>query len=612
MPAMNIRAGVRDLYGFEIIWILPLLALTLSDRTAWTRWSVPERWRWPLTMWTVVVSVSWPIVFFRELDFYWGILPLPRVSNTSIGIAPWDAGTTIAYFALGHNVGILWLDALFRWFPRTEAAALKSRVLVPLAASALVACGVSLYQAYVDLSFMNSGFWSYMGRVAGTLGDPNKFGMIAALWGAGTMVLARGFAAPWSKVTAIGGLLLTVGGVWVSGTRTGLAALLIILAAAAFEHWRSWRSRPDRSINIRRLAAGVAGALAIVVVAVLALRASSTTTVADRGLLDHLPLVGHQSIGRTLNDWIWERFGYGPAAIRMLREHPVSGVGVGAFHTLAHDFGKLEGYDIVPDNAQSWVRHMLAELGVLGSIPWAWWCVLFGATLFRSPRVEGAGDPDRRFTSGVLRGALIGFAVASLFGMAGQSMPVIITFWVFVFWFTLERGPEGPHPDDAVRWRRMTVALSAALVVVHAAVTLADARGDLRPRHRSQRFGWFYRYGLYDLEPDPGGNPVGRRWTLDRALAVVQVQGNVLKFAAWIDHPDGDTNPPHVRVRADGRTVFEGPLRRSAPLFLDIPATPGEKFLILETSIDRLYRPAADGSRDRRVLGLSIRDFVWE
>jgi hypothetical protein len=163
-----------------------------------------------------------------------------------------------------------------------------------------------------------------------------------------------------------------------------------------------------------------------------------------------------------------------------------------------------------------------------------------------------------------------------------------------------------------VAWGRPTVVLSVALVVVHAAVTLADARGDLRPRHRSQRFGWFYRYGLYDLEPDPGGNPVGRRWTLDRALAVVQVQGNVLKFAAWIDHPDGDTNPPHVRVRADGRTVFEGPLRRSAPLFLDIPATPGEKFLILETSIDRLYRPADAGSRDRRALGLSIRDFVWE
>ena len=81
---------------------------------------------------------------------------------------------------------------------------------------------------------------------------------------------------------------------------------------------------------------------------------------------------------------------------------------------------------------------------------------------------------------------------------------------------------------------------------------------------------------------------------------------------AWIDHPDGDDNPPRVRVRADGKTVYEGPLKRSAPLFIDIPATPGASHMTLETSIDRLYRPADHGSRDRRQLGLSIRDFVWE
>ena len=103
----------------------------------------------------------------------------------------------------------------------------------------------------------------------------------------------------------------------------------------------------------------------------------------------------------------------------------------------------------------------------------------------------------------------------------------------------------------------------------------------------------------------------GRRWTMKDSLAMIPVQGKVLKFAAWIDHPDSDQNPVHTRIWADSVLIYEGDLKRS-PLFLDIPATPGKTHLLLETSIDRLWRPSDGGSRDRRELGLSIRDWVWE
>ena len=144
------------------------------------------------------------------------------------------------------------------------------------------------------------------------------------------------------------------------------------------------------------------------------------------------------------------------------------------------------------------------------------------------------------------------------------------------------------------------------------ASTVVDAFGVLRPRERAQRIGWFYRYGLQELEADPGGNPVGRRWTMKDSLAVIPVKGKVLKFVAWVDHPDSDVKPVHVKVWADSTLVYDGDMRRS-PLFLDIPAAPGKSYMVLETSIDRMFRPSDSGnSRDRRELGLSIRDFVWE
>jgi hypothetical protein len=364
-------------------------------------------------------------------------------------------------------------------------------------------------------------------------------------------------------------------------------------------------------ISPGRAAAMVAGLLAVAVVLIVALRFSNTHTIAARGTLGYLPFFGDRGIAESVNELLWERFGYGPAAIEMVKQHPIDGVGVGMFHTLVHDFALELGYtgeDQIPaDNAQNWWRHNLADLGVAGSLPLLWWSVLLGYLMFSSPP---RGD---RLSFGLLRGIVCGFGVASFFGVPGQSMAVVITFWTFVFWMLIEKADAPPGPSPLSSWSRGATVAALTLIGVHAAVTAVDARGDLWPRNRSVRFGWFYNYGMSQLEPDPGGNPVQRRWTTSpRSLAMVPVNGKVLKFVAWVDHPDGDERPVKTKVWADGRLVFDGEIRRSGPLFMDIPATPGRTHMVLETEIDRLWAPRDFGGRDRRALGLSIRDWVWE
>ena len=48
------------------------------------------------------------------------------------------------------------------------------------------------------------------------------------------------------------------------------------------------------------------------------------------------------------------------------------------------------------------------------------------------------------------------------------------------------------------------------------------------------------------------------------SLAVIPVKGKVLKFVAWIDHPDSDVKPVHTRVWADSKLVYEGELQTHA------------------------------------------------
>ena len=592
----------------EIVWAFPLLGLILSGRGAW-QWNFPSRFRWPLITWSLVIAVSWPIVFLRELDFDSAVLFLSNASNTGVGILPWEAGTGVAYWVLVHNLGLLWFDRLFNWYANGAIVPFRIRVLVPLATALAIGCGLAIYQGFVDLAFLNPHLWPHMKRASGTLGDANVFGMIAALWIPGAVLLARTLPRPWSVLAGTAGVTLAALGVFTSGSRTALGALAIGFAALAYEGFRVWqRAEGNTRLTARRLAMIVVAVVLLGVTAVTVTRRSSITTVIDRGTLELIPGFGERSLAASLREVLWERFGYGPVAVSMIMDHPWAGIGVGAFNTLVNDFSvALNARRLASDNAQNWYRHLMAELGVLGSIPWLVWCVTFAMTLLTRP----SADRDR-FSIGVLRATLVGFGMLSVLGVPGQSLPVVLTLWTFVFWFLALQGT-AVEPAASRDQRRSSLFWIAALglVAAHATITFADARGDLRPRNRAIRFGWEYAQGIGDLERNTDGT-AGRRWTERRAITQVPVKGRVLKFVAWVDHPDANEIPVHVKVWADSRLVFEGDLKRPPSVVsMDIPATPGTTHLLLETEVSRVWWPRAYGRRDPRQLGLSIRDWLW-
>ncbi len=598
-PAAYVLLLGYEHFSFDIIWSLPLLGLIVSGRQGWC-WSLPSPWRWPLVAWSLVVAVSWPILFLREIDFDFGMISA-EISNTGVGISPWESGLAITYAVLVHNIGLLWIDALFRWYANGGVNKFRNTVLFPLAAALVIASVTGMVQAFVALEFLNPHSWPHMGRASGTLGDANVFGALSALWGPAFIVLARVLPTPWSLVVGAGGLGFAAMGVFTSGSRTALIALGIGFIAMAHEGIRLWRSAGTRAVATRVVTFGI-GVCAFAIVLALMSRGSSLTTVIDRGSLRFIPGIGELGIREAAWE-LWDRFGYGSAAVQMIREHPWAGVGVGSFHTLVHDFALVTGgRDIPPDNAQNWYRHLLAELGLLGSLPWIAWCVAFVSTLFS--RATGHRD---RFPPGILRGSLVGFGIVSLLGVPGQSLPVVLTFWTLAFWFVSLKGIAAPTKA----WSTIMWSATLALVAIHAVITYADARGDLLPRNRSTRFGWDYQYGISDLERSPDGSP-GRRWTERKSLSVVPVRGTVLKFVGWIDHPDADERPVHVRVWADSKIVYDDDLRRSAAIFLDIPATPGKTHMVVQTEISRMWKPRDFGRDDPRELGLSVRDWVWQ
>ena len=72
----------------------------------------------------------------------------------------------------------------------------------------------------------------------------------------------------------------------------------------------------------------VAGVLAVAAIALLITRGSSIMTIEARGSFGYVPFFGDLGIRESARQLLWDRYGYAPAAVQMITEHPWAGVGV--------------------------------------------------------------------------------------------------------------------------------------------------------------------------------------------------------------------------------------------------------------------------------------------
>jgi O-antigen ligase len=129
-------------------------------------------------------------------------------------------------------------------------------------------------------------------------------------------------------------------------------------------------------------------------------------------------------VGAAAYELFWFRDGYGAAAVELIKEHPLVGVGVGRFAGVSSVYAqRITGRPIPPDNAQNLWRQTLVEQGLLGLLPILW---LTGLTVMSLCRgyVDGVNL--------VLRFMLAGLGVALLVGYPVQDPAIAVTLALLV------------------------------------------------------------------------------------------------------------------------------------------------------------------------------------
>jgi hypothetical protein len=286
----------------------------------------------------------------------------------------------------------------------------------------------------------------------------------------------------------------------------------------------------------------------------------------------------------------------------MIREHPLFGVGIGAFHFLEIDYSRLLLGQFLPfDNAQNWFRHQLVELGLVGSVGWILWTVTFGWFVIRRSRVS---SPPAVIAA---RGAILAVVAVSLVGMPTQNTALAIAFWTLAFWFVqLEDDGATLEQRGARSIRPLGWAIVWAIVAVAAAGTVYSARHSLRLPFRAARFDWPFSYGFYARETGPAGS---YQWVGRYGVTVLDATQPWMRVTVAANHVDLEHKPVIAEVSIDRVSILTATLRSSAPVVRYVHLQPGARRVVLEARASRVVRPQDYGGSDPRQLGAMI---GWE
>jgi hypothetical protein len=584
-PAILGLLSGREGPVLDLVWMAGL-AGSLVRSLPWSTWSFPATWRVLLGGWALTLSLAWPVLVAREIGFDVRVLyDTGAINSWALLSAPQVVAWTV-YVVLTQLLGILWLDFIMVRF--IEAPDRLPRAAHGLWIGVTIASTIAIYQGAVDLGFMNTVQWASLRRASGTLLDSNAYGVAAAIAGPAGFAMIRSFVRPGPPVLGIAVLTVNLLGVWMSGSRTAFLCGTAGTLALAAGLWRSGRAGMPASVRTVVLAS--AAAVAIVV----------SVSGAIGPLRRFIDMPTGDAVSR-----LWSRGGYGTIALHMMRDYPLTGVGVGSYHIIAPDYWRaMANNKLQFDNAQNWWRHQAAELGLLGGWPVLIWSALIGWRV-----LWGRSGPDEFVASTTSRGVLIGIGAASLLGVPTQNPIVLLWFFFLVGWLTASARERPAVERPASRPIQLASAATTVAAVAYAGAHLVLAFGPLEVADRAIRSNRAYVVGTYLPEPLPGSGEF--RWTRDDAHFITMARTRWLVVRLWVSHPDIAKQPVRITMSTPCGAAFEETVRTSDPISVGIELPEAQRALDARLRVSRTWRPSDHGANDTRKLGAGIAlDFV--
>ena len=558
----------------------------------------------PLFLFSIIVLISAIITLLRYANFFpfvsSGLYEL--VVNTN-GVRAGGAFMSVIFAALNYLTGI---GLFFVCASAVRGRSAIRKVLVVLSVAMTISLIFAIVQKHASIKLGNTPFWVFKDQTNSTFKDPNAFGTFLAAF----FPLLLGMAFSFKKNLRLFSVVLIALTIYVypwTGLRSGF--LTILLSLVAFFVAMLLRGRMSARKKI-----AVAVSVGIIFIFVLALMFSGQAqSILSKRIAWSFGIVKG---GITVDELFTQKPRLWKVAFSMIKDYPLTGVGVGAYIIELPNYSTLMGSSSRwTDSAENYFLQVGSELGLIGLFLMLW---IFYEILkqmgWRSNSKDMAGDkPAGRDVDFIPLGISLGIMaimVNYLFHSYIGSYEVIYLFWIFAaLIFSLGKAREKEEskikPNPKFRIAFLT------LVFIFGGVHLWNSSHSLSLRNKTEKMGWRQDFGLYKEEKDDRQFPF--RWARELAGTEMDILGPVLILPVLASHPDIEAWPVQVRFYLADENYRKQNLLQEINLKrkkwqeveFNTSAFFGQKIrLVAETS--RAWKPYRLGIPDARRLAVAL------
>ena len=563
----------------------------------------------PMTLLSLLILLSGLITFFR----YSGFFPFCSDSLYEFivnvnGVTSGGAFMSILFSAANYLAGFA-VFLCFIYLAKSEKW--REKIFMALAASVLVAVGFAFFQRFFDLSAGNTPFWVNMKQLNSLFKDPNAF----AVFLSAVLPFILGLAFFWNKAKrffASGIVVLILVVFPFSGNRSGFLGIIVSLLIFIVLMLRCYRKKQQRLFKpgVFSLPKIFAAVIVIAGLSGLFFLIKGPSTLGNRLKGDFRALSAKSLISVSP-----ERYFLWKEAVRMTKDYPLTGVGLGAYIIELPNYykGDTKAYKGIlekfrrNDSAENYWLHMSSELGLMGlfCVLWLFW-LIFRRSMYLFRRSYGA-ERDIFIMIGAVSG-LSALAVNYLFHSYIGSFEAKFIFWILAgLVFSLGK------PEEIKPAGKKIKVLGVALILLFGGLHLGSATHSLSLGKRAEEIGIKQDFGWYQEEKDQQGNPF--RWSREYGGMSFKLKEPDIGFSLLASHPDIKNNPLRVKVFIvkdffkkitfiDEITLSRESWQR---YIYQAPYKPGSKVILL-FKVSRTWNPQkALGVPDRRNLGIAVK-----
>ena len=413
------------------------------------------------------------------------------------------------------------------------------KIISAFSLSAFISLLVGSYQLIFDPEFGNNLIGQKMHLINGTFKDALSFSAFISLIMPlllGSSFVFKGGRRWISLLTFfLAGLMI-----FITGSKIALVSVSIALCIFAF---LSFRKRVETAESRRSLlkvvSSGVIIALLLTSVGFLIFTEKSRLPLPTT--LSRFKEVFEDN---SLSVFIFKRERLWKAALLMMRDYPLTGVGVGAYIIDLPNYSEVYSFPgSSPESSENYFIQIGVELGIGGFILAAW---IFGIILVRLKRklTDPSFKTARYFFLTGAAGGICAFLINTLYHSYIGSYEVNYSFWLLVAVILSLKNSQDHLP---LKVGRKAFALwGMFFLLAYGGIHLWNSTHSLSLESRTEKLEIRQRFGFYQNETTPEG--IKFNWTGRRAGRAIELLTPFLRFHLHASHPDITSNPVRVKI----------------------------------------------------------------